>query len=271
MGFVLPAVVGVAGAALGLQAFARTTVPMGPFDVQLDAVAGRGRTDIALPPLGVVSAATHVAPVHLSATLTDVDVKGLQTLIGDEGLDGVAQDLEDQAVHRIWPFLLRAFGVALAGALVAALVAYRGRRREVRIAMLAALVAVGGSGALAVATFDAGAFLQPTYSGTLALAPQVFGPLGSTVERVDYFRDQLRAIVGGASSAYSAIAANPLGRGNEIRILHISDIHLSPLGFDFAWAAGGNGRPGGRQERDCDRRTRPATGPSRPSARRRWA
>ena len=161
MGFVLPAVVGVAGAAVGLQAFARTTVPMGPFDVQLDAVAGQGRTDIALPPLGVVSAATHVAPVHLSATLTDVDVKELQTLIGDEGLDGVAQNLEDQAVHRIWPFLLRSFGVALAGALVAALVAYRGRRREVRIAMLAALVAVGGSGALAVATFDASAFLQP--------------------------------------------------------------------------------------------------------------
>ena len=234
MGFVLPAVVGIAGAAGGLQAFARTTVPMGPFDVQLDAVAGHGRTDIALPPLGLVSADTHTAPVHLSATLTDVDVKELQTLIGDEGLDGVAQNLEDQAVHRIWPFLLRAFGVALAGALVAALVAYRGRRREVRIAMLAALVAVGGSGALAIATFDPSAFLQPTYSGTLALAPQVFGPLGSTVERVDYFRDQLRAIVGGASSAYSAISANPLGRGGEIRILHISDIHLSPLGFDFA-------------------------------------
>jgi predicted phosphodiesterase len=202
--------------------------------VQLEAVPGHGRTDIALPPLGRVSADTHVAPVHLSATLTEVDVKQLQRLIADEGLDGVAQNLEDQAVHRIWPFLLRAFGVALAGALVAALVVYRGRRREVRIAMLAALLAVGGSGAVAVATFDARAFLQPTYSGTLALAPQLFGPLGPTVERVDYFRDQLRAIVGGASSAYTAIAANPLGRSDEIRILHISDIHLSPLGFDFA-------------------------------------
>ena len=234
MGFVLPAVVGVVGAGVGLQAFARTTVPMGPFEVQLDAVPGHGRTDIALPPLGLVSADTHEAPVHLSATLTEVDVKKLQTLIADEGLDGVAQNLEDQALHRIWPFLLRAFGVALAGALVASLVVYRGRRREVRIAMLSALLAVGGSGALAVVTFDAGAFLQPTYTGTLALAPQLFGPLGPTVERVDYFRDQLRAIVGGASSAYTAIAANPLGRGDEIRILHISDIHLSPLGFDFA-------------------------------------
>jgi predicted phosphodiesterase len=234
MWIVLPIAVGIAGAWLGLMAFARTTVPMGPFDVQLDAVPGRAQTDIALPPLGRVSAGTHAAPVHLSATLTDVDVKQLQTLIGEQGLDGVAAGLESQAVRRIWPFLLRAFGVAMGGALLAALVAFRGHRRQVRLAMLAALVAVGGSGVVAVATFDASAFLQPTYSGTLALAPQLFGPVGSTVERVDYFRAQLRAIVGGASSAYSAIQANPLGQGQEIRILHISDIHLSPLGFDFA-------------------------------------
>ena len=234
VGVVLPVAVGLAGAWIGLLALARTTVPMGPFQVELDAVPGRGQTDIALPPLGRVSADTHVAPVHLSATLTEVDVKELQRLISTEGLDGVAQQLEDQAIHRIWPFLLRSLGVALAGAFATALLVYRGRRREVRIALLAALIAVGGSGLVAVTTFDPDAFLQPTYSGTLALAPQVFGPLDSTVERVDYFRDQLRGIVGGASNAYAAISSNVLGRGDEIRVLHISDIHLSPLGFDFA-------------------------------------
>jgi len=234
VGLALPVLVGVSGAWLGLLAFARTTVPMGPFQVELDAVPGLGQTDIALPPLGRVSADTHLSPLHLSAVLTEVDVRQLQTLIADRGLDGVAQGLEAEAIHRIWPFLLRAVGVALAGALGVALIVYRLRRREVRIAMLAALVAVGGSGTLAIATFDARAFLQPTYSGTLALAPQLFGPLDSTVERVDYFRGQLRAIVGGASSAYAAITANPLGRGNEVRVLHISDLHLSPLGFDFA-------------------------------------
>jgi predicted phosphodiesterase len=231
---ILPILVGLGGAWMGLLAAARTTVPMGPFQVELDAVPGLGETDIALPPLGRVSADTHLAPVHLSATLIEVDVPQLQRLISDEGLDGVAQNLEDEAIHRIWPFLLRAFGVALAGAFAVALLVYRGHRRQVRIAMLAALLAVGGSGALAIATFDQNAFLQPTYSGTLALAPKVFGPLSSTVERVDYFRDQLRAIVGGASTAYTAISGNPLGRGDEIRVLHISDIHLSPLGFDFA-------------------------------------
>ena len=234
VGVALPVAVGLAGAWVGLLALARTTVPMGPFQVELDAVPGSGQTDIALPPLGRVSADTHLAPIHLSATLTEVDVKELQREISDQGLDGVAQELEEQATHRIWPFLLRCLGVALAGAFATGFLVYRGRRREVRIALLAALLAVGGSGIVAVTTFDPNAFLQPTYSGTLALAPQVFGPLDSTVERVDYFRDQLRGIVGGASSAYAAISGNVLGRGDEIRVLHISDIHLSPLGFDFA-------------------------------------
>ena len=234
MAVVLPAAIGLAGAWLGLVALARVTVPMGPFQVELDAVPGRGQTDIALPPLGRLSADTHLAPLHVTATLTEVDVKQLQALIAEQGLDEVAQDLEGEAQRRVWPFLLRALGVSLAGALAIALLVYRGRRREVRIAVLAALLAVGGSGTLAVATFNPDAFLQPTYSGTLALAPQLFGPLDSTVERVDYFRDQLRAIVGGASSAYAAISGNVLGRGDEIRVLHISDIHLSPLGFDFA-------------------------------------
>ena len=234
VGIALPALVGVAGTWLGLLAFARTGAPMGPFQVELDAVPGRGQTDIALPPLGRVTADTHVAPLHLSATLTEVDVQRLQAQIASRGLDGVAQDLEDVALDRIWPFLLRGVGVAHAGALGVALIVYRLRRREVRIAMLAALLVVGGSCALAVATFDARSFLQPTYSGTLTLAPQIFGSLGPTVERVDYFREQLRAIVGGASSAYAAISSNPLGRGGEIRVLHISDLHLSTLGFDFA-------------------------------------
>ena len=37
-----------------------------------------------------------------------------------------------------------------------------------------------------------------------------------------------------AGQAYAAVEANPLGRGDEITVLHISDIHLSTLGYGFA-------------------------------------
>ena len=38
----------------------------------------------------------------------------------------------------------------------------------------------------------------------------------------------------GAARAYAAVESNPLGRGDEVRVLHISDIHLSTLGYGFA-------------------------------------
>jgi predicted phosphodiesterase len=66
------------------------------------------------------------------------------------------------------------------------------------------------------------------------LVPQLFGPVEGAIERVGYFREELRRVVAGAARAYAAIESNPLGRGDEVRVLHISDIHLSTLGYDFA-------------------------------------
>ena len=64
--------------------------------------------------------------------------------------------------------------------------------------------------------------------------PQLFGPVEGAIERVGYFRDELRRVVAGAARAYAAVESNPLGRGDEVRVLHISDIHLSTLGYGFA-------------------------------------
>ena len=82
--------------------------------------------------------------------------------------------------------------------------------------------------------FDAAAFQAPSYTGSLRLVPQLFGPVEGAIERVGYFREELRRVVAGAARAYAAIESNPLGRGDEIRVLHISDIHLSTLGYGFA-------------------------------------
>ena len=74
----VPLLVGIAGAALALQAFGRTTVAAGPFEIQLEADFGRGVTDISLPPLGRLRADTHTAPLHLRASLREVDVEELR-------------------------------------------------------------------------------------------------------------------------------------------------------------------------------------------------
>jgi hypothetical protein len=67
--------------------------------------------------------------------------------------------------------------------------------------------------------------------GSLARA-QLIGPARAT-DRVEDLRAGLEQIVDGAVRAYTTLQATPLA-DDAIRVLHISDIHASPLGMDFA-------------------------------------
>src|ERR687891_1500511 len=60
--------VGLAGAWIGMLAGGSMTVRTGPFDVLLSANVGPSVTEIALPPLGSLSADTHIPPPRLFAT-----------------------------------------------------------------------------------------------------------------------------------------------------------------------------------------------------------
>jgi predicted phosphodiesterase len=228
-----PVLVGVAGAALALQAFAKTTVDAGPFQVQLEADFGRSVTDISLPPLGRVRADTHGAPLHLRASLREVDVEQLQERLR-RGIDSVAAEVERNTLDAAGRFAGWVVLVGIVGAGALGLLAFRNRWLLVLRATVAGLVVVLFSVAFTALGFDAAAFQAPSYTGSLRLVPQLFGPVEGAIERVGYFREELRRVVAGAARAYAAIESNPLGRGDEIRVLHISDIHLSTLGYDFA-------------------------------------
>jgi predicted phosphodiesterase len=228
-----PILIGVAGAAIALQAFAKTTVDAGPFQVQLEADFGRSVTDISLPPLGRLRADTHGAPLHLRASLKEVDVEELQRELRG-GIDLVAGEVEQNILAAAGRFAGFVVLVGVAGAAALGLVAFQNRWIAVLRATLAGLLAVVLSVGFTAIGFDASAFQAPSYTGSLRLVPQLFGPVQGAIERVGYFRDELRRVVAGAARAYAAVESNPLGRGDEIRVLHISDIHLSTLGFGFA-------------------------------------
>lgn len=228
-----PVLVGIAGAAIALQAFAKTSVDAGPFQVQLEADFGRSVTDISLPPLGRLRADTHDAPLHLRASLREVNVEELQQELR-AGVDSVAAQVERNVLDAAGRFAGLVVLVGVAGAAALGLFAFRNHWIAVLRATLAGLLAVVLSVVLTAMGFDSSAFQAPSYTGSLRLVPQLFGPVEGAIERVGYFRDELRRIVAGAARAYAAVESNPLGRGDEIRVLHISDIHLSTLGFGFA-------------------------------------
>jgi predicted phosphodiesterase len=155
-------------------------------------------------------------------------------VVGEGGIDELTEQVEIDAAAQIAPFAVLLFGAAMAGALVLALVAFRTNVRAISLALAASLLVVGGSELAAYGTYDPGAFASPTYSGSLSLAPRLIGEVRTATERIDAFRDELRDIVDGAVRVYSTLGTPGPARGEEIRVLHISDIHLSPLGLSFA-------------------------------------
>jgi predicted phosphodiesterase len=234
LGFLAPVAVGLAGAALALLIWGKQTSLMGPFRVELTTSFGRGLTTVALPPLGRLTADTHTAPLGFTATLQDIRVPQLSAQLRDQGIDEIADRVLDDALRAAGRFAVRVLGVSAAGALVLALALFRFRWRAVVGATLATLLVVAGSEALAWRTYRPEALLSPTFSGSLALAPGLIGPVRTAFGRIEAFRGELTSILEGASRVYGSIETNPLIGANQIRVLHISDIHLSVLGLEFA-------------------------------------
>lgn len=88
-------------------------------------------------------------------------------------------------------------------------------------------------GAIAI-TFDKEAFSEPTLTGTLSAAPQLLGPLEEIPQRFDKFRDQLDEVGTTAFSVYRFLSELSPIPADAVRVLHISDLHLNPVGYDLA-------------------------------------
>jgi predicted MPP superfamily phosphohydrolase len=225
--------VGLAGAWLGMSLLAATTVPIGPFRVELSAGFGRGETRVGLPPFGSLTADTHLAPLGLSATLEDVGIERLTEVVRSKGVEGLVAAVERDARHRVADLAWRAVMVAALGAAALSALVFRSRWKRIVVATSTAIVVVAGGEALVIATFEPAEFGEPTYAGSLALAPDLIGPVTEATGRIDDLRAALEQIVDGTITAYTTLQATPLG-DDAIRVLHISDVHASPLGMDFA-------------------------------------
>jgi predicted phosphodiesterase len=225
---------------------ARQEVTVGPARVRLEAGAALvGSSRLAAPPFGSVSARTHQGPLAFRATIDDIDVKRLGRLLeGSPGpggprfaeLEATLGPLEDQARRAATGFVARIAVLGLAGGLVAVVVfPHRTRRRLLRCGLgglLATIVLLGP----ALATYDVTAFREPRYTGALEYAPALIGDVRTGLDRLRTLRAEMVRIGANLDRAYAALAS-PVGEldGNgTVRVLHVSDLHLNPAGFDLA-------------------------------------
>ncbi len=232
--------VALLGAAAGLAALGTVTTasgPVGPGRVAVRAHFGDSRTELRLPPLGQISAATHFAPVTLTGQVDEISPERLQDLLKtDDPGERLRSEVSADLGPLLRAFALRALAAAVvAGALAGALVP----RRRWTHALTGSTAAVATVALLlggAWRGYDAEAFDKARFEGPLERAPALLATVRKHVDDIDDVRKRVKTLGDQVADLYSVASSQAGGPvdGDEVRILHISDIHSNPLGLEVA-------------------------------------
>jgi predicted MPP superfamily phosphohydrolase len=227
--------VATVGAVLGVVLFAHVEAPIGPFDATVSFRPTGGGAQLEIPPLGALAVDAYDGPLRLDVQLRRVDQVRVLSLANDPTqLDGVVDTVSDDLRSAVVRLAWTTGAAALGGAALTSLVVLR-RRREPVIALGLAAALVTGTAGLGAVTWRPEALSQPTYTGLLVNANSLIGSAEDIVARFDAYRASLEDLVANVSTLYSAVSAlpDPGGSADTVAVLHVSDLHLAPSGFDL--------------------------------------
>lgn len=231
-------VLGLIGAAAGAALAPATHADVGPLAVQIRV---KPSVDpgvvVQLPPAGSVRFDTHHGPIVVQALIESVDLEEARRVVArPEAL----QQLQEQAPDDVKGAALRAvawtFAFSLLGSGLLVGVATRGWRgvaggMSVTVAVSAILA---GTTAL---TFDSEQLAEPRFTGLLSSAPYVQQRTENLAERLESYRSGLSDFVQSVTTLYALgdrlPGFDPDTGAGVTTVLHISDLHLNPLGYDL--------------------------------------
>lgn len=234
-GLVLLALLGAFAGAL-LAPAAHTDIGPLAVDVHVRPSLHPGAS-VDLPPVGSVRFDTHLAPVLVSTSIRSVDIESAQRVIDTPAL---LDDLMASAPDKVKGAAARALGWSLLFAFGgAALLAGLATRTRAGLAIgLASVTATTGVLALATAvTFDSTKFSQPQFTGLLSSAPYLQRRTETLADRLEGYRSGLADFVQSVTTLYAVGQRLPTPGsgldGDVTTVLHISDLHLNPIGYDL--------------------------------------
>ncbi|MHB1125524.1 MAG: metallophosphoesterase family protein [Bacillota bacterium] len=196
----------------------------------------RGQTEITIPPVGTISAKTHISPLKLDVTLKNIDMDLLRRMLEKESIrqQEIVEKVQNEAKRVLRIFILRLlFLAALGGALGVALL------RPVRAIHCArgGLIGMSIMGLLLVGTFASyktDGFINPKYEGILKAAPWMVGLFQTGLAKVNELGQQMQVMSSNLYLLFERIDnLQPLGLEGAIKVLHVSDIHNNPAAYDF--------------------------------------
>jgi predicted MPP superfamily phosphohydrolase len=226
--------VALSGALIAVLLFGRVNAPIGPFDATVAFRPSGGGAQVAVPPLGALTVDVYDGPLRLDIGLQGVDQQRAQALATDPvRLAGVVDQVSADLRRAVLRLALTTAGVALMGAALTSVVVFR-RRREPVVALGITAAVLAGTAGLGAATWRPEALSQPTYTGLLVNANSLIGSAKDIVARFDAYRASLESLVANVGTLYSTLASLPPPGGHDsVALLHVSDLHLNPAGFDL--------------------------------------
>jgi predicted MPP superfamily phosphohydrolase len=228
--------VALTGAVIGVLILGRTSAPLGPFDARFSVSPTGGGVALDIPPLGALDVDAYDGPLGLDVQLQRADEARIQALVDDpRRFDSLVDRITDDLGDAVTGLVVRSALGAVGGAVLLTLAVYRLRWREPVVAAGTVVVVLAGTAGLGAATWRPDALAQPTYTGLLANAPSLIGNAQDIVARFDAYRASLEDLVGNVSTLYAALSALPApgGSSDTVALLHVSDLHLNPAGFDL--------------------------------------
>lgn len=227
--------VAAVGAWLGIFLSGSVRAQIGPVETAMSLrPTWHGETVVDASPLGTLTFHTHDAPLRLRITLENIDQERARAFLEDPRLaDRLPELIENDLLDGVRSLVVRSLLCAGAGALIAVLMVYR-RPRVALTGLLAASVALAGTGVTAALTFRPNSLVEPRYSGLVAAAPSLVGSAESIVTRFESYRSQLTKLVTNVSKLYDTVSTLPLYDADPktIRVLHVSDIHINPIAWN---------------------------------------
>lgn len=224
------------GTIIGVLLIGRGAFNLGPLRTSLSlSPTLSGGTNVDLGPLGTIMLESHKGLIRVGVDILSLDTDAARSVVSDPAsLELLATTAGNDLRSAL---ILLAFKAAAGGALLAgllALIAFR-RWRSALSSVLISLLISTTAATSAFATFDDRAVLEPRFDGIVAAAPSLIGSAKDIAENFGKYRDQMGRLFTNVAKLYNLGTDLPSYEvdPNTVTVLHVSDIHLNPQGWDL--------------------------------------
>jgi putative phosphoesterase len=193
----------------------------------------KGGTEIVLPPVGSVKAATHQVPFQLKAKVEGINQGYLEKVLKDSTTTEDYFDLLNRDARRhALNFFLKLIAIAALGGLIGSLFFTRAWWRLL-IGSSSGIIAVALLMAGLYLQYDVTAFTQPEFSGSLNSARWIAASIERKQNPIDTLKQDIQLVGRNLANFASKVDAwEPISpEKGTIRVLAVSDIHNNPAAF----------------------------------------